>query len=271
MARTIYSSSVRARFVQVNDQVQLLSEDSMTTNPIDSRPAQRHIPQRGPLLIVPGLVFAVFTVLAGVIGASGPRVTSTPADVSAYYTGHHTLALLWGTIIFSSSIPLVIWTATVYRRLRQLGITAPGTAIGLSGGLLASAALAMSGLSIWTAAQPAVASAPDVVAALNALSFGSGGVGFVVPLALLLAGVCVPALFAQLLPRPLAWFGLVIAVLGALSTLSLLIPQLGVLLPVGRFGGGVIWLLVVSVLLPRSRRRREPGVESRTVAEQPSG
>jgi hypothetical protein len=242
-------------------------EGSMTTEQLASRSAQRRTPQGGPPLIIPGLVFAVFTVLAGIIGAGGPRVTSSAADVAAYYTGHHTLALLWGTIVFAASIPLAIWTATVYRRLRQFGITAPGIAMSLSGGLLASAALAVSGLSIWTAAQPVIAAQPGLAAALNALSFATGGAGFVVPLALLVAGVCVPSLFAKLLPRPLAWFGLVVAVFSALSTLSLLITPLDALLPIGRFGGGVIWLLAASVLLPRKRRRGEAAAPVRALAE----
>jgi hypothetical protein len=230
-------------------------EGSMTTEQLASRSARPRTPQGGPPLLIPGLVFAVFTVLSAVIGAGGPRITASAADVAAYYTGHHTLALLWGTIVFASSIPLMIWTATVYRRLRQLGISAPGIAMSLSGGLLASAALAVSGLSIWTAAQPVIAAQPGIAAALNGLAFAAGGAGFVVPLALLVAGVCVPALFTKLLPRPLAWFGLIVAALSALATLSLLIAPLAVLLPVGRFGGGVIWLLLASVLLPRKRPR----------------
>ncbi|GLY69631.1 DUF4386 domain-containing protein [Amycolatopsis taiwanensis] len=208
-------------------------------------------------MLVPGLVFAVFTVAAGVIGAGGPRITASAADVAAYYTDHHTLAIGWGTIVFASAIPLAIWAAVVYRRLRQLGITAPGSAIGLAGGLLAAASLAVSGLAIWTAAQTSVASQPEVAAALNALAFATGGAGFVVPLGLMVAGVCVPSLFVRLLPKALAWFGLIVAVLSALATLTLLFEPLGPLLPIGRFGGGVIWLLAASALLPHSRRHRE--------------
>ena len=63
----------------------------------------------------------------------------------------------------------------------------------------------------------------------------------------------VPALLLGLLPRPLAWAGLVIAALGMLSVFSLLTPMLYVLLPVGRFGG-LIWLVAAAALLPRTRR-----------------
>ena len=80
----------------------------MTTEQLESRSAQRRTPQGGPPLIIPGLVFAVFTVLSAVLGAAGPRITSSAADVAAYYTGHHTMAMLWGTVVFASSIPLMI-------------------------------------------------------------------------------------------------------------------------------------------------------------------
>ncbi|QWF79071.1 DUF4386 domain-containing protein [Amycolatopsis sp. CA-230715] len=212
---------------------------------------QQSVAHAGPPLLVPGLVFAVFTVLTGVLGASGPRPDTPVADVAAYYAGHHTTVVIWAALLFGSAIPLAIWSATAYRRLRQLGVAAPGTAIGLAGGLLASASLAFSGLTLWTMGEVADVHEPGVVHALQTLSFVTGGVGFVVPLALLIAGVCVPSLFVPLLPRPLAWSGLGVAALGVLATVSLLVPALAPLLPVGRFGGGVLWLLAASALLPR--------------------
>jgi hypothetical protein len=42
-------------------------------------------------------------------------------------------------LVFGAALPLAIWTATIYRRLRTLGVTAPGTVIGLAGGILAAA------------------------------------------------------------------------------------------------------------------------------------
>ncbi|MGI8817312.1 MAG: hypothetical protein ACR2G2_19065 [Pseudonocardia sp.] len=46
-----------------------------------------------------------------------------------------------------------------------------------------------------------------------------------------------------------------IAALAMLATLTLLTPVLYPLLPIGRFGG-LIWLLVVSAMLPATRRSR---------------
>ena len=73
------------------------------------------------------------------------------------------------------------------------------------------------------------------------------------PLSLLLAGVAVPSLIRRLMARPLAWTGLAIAGVGALSTFALLTPALDFTLPVGRFGG-LLWLIAASIALPRTRQ-----------------
>jgi hypothetical protein len=225
------------------------------TSTTSAAPAVMRPRQGGPPLIIPGLVVLVLSVVSAVLGASGPRPATSAADTLAYDLSHHTLLTWLGAIVFGVSIPLATWTATAYRRLRQLGITAPGTAIALSGGLLASGFLGISGLVIWTAGQSATAGEPGLARALTTLSFAAGGPGFVVPLALLLAGVAVPSLILRLMPRWVGWAGMVIAALAVLSTLSLLTSVLDPLLPVGRFGG-LLWLVVVSIMLPISRQRR---------------
>jgi hypothetical protein len=58
-------------------------------------------------------------------------------------------------LVFGAAVPLAIWAATIYRRLRTLGVTAPGAVIGLAGGILAAASLALSGLVTWVAADTA--------------------------------------------------------------------------------------------------------------------
>lgn len=216
--------------------------------------------QGGPPLIVPALVSLVLTLASAALGAAGPRLDTSAADALAYDLSHHTLLLVLGTIIFGVSVPLAVWTGATYRRLRQLGITAPGTAIGLAGGLLASASLGISGLVTWTAGAAATAGSPGLARALTDLAFATGGAGFVVPFGLLIAGVAIPSLILRFIPRPLAWAGLVIGGLSMLATFSLLFPALDPLLPVGRFGG-LVWLCVVSVLLPHSRPRRRGAPE----------
>jgi hypothetical protein len=223
-----------------------------------STPLERHR-QGGPPLIVPALVALALTVLSVVFGGAGPRVTTSAADVLTYDLNHHTLLVVLGTILFGVSVPLAVWSGATYRRLRQLGVTAPGTAIGLAGGLIASASLGVSGLITWTAGAAATAGSPGVARALTDLAFVTGGAGFVVPFGLLIAGVAIPSLVLRFVPRWLAWAGLVIGAIAMLATLSLVFPVLDPMLPIGRFGG-LIWLCVVSVLLPHSRPRRGRGV-----------
>jgi hypothetical protein len=182
-----------------------------------------------------------------------PQLSATGTAVAAYDSSHHVVLEVAGCLGFAASAPLAIWAATAYRRLLTLGVTAPGAVIALAGGLLAAASLGLSGLITWTSAQPGAAADPAAARVLADLSFATGAAGFVVPLALLLAGVAVPSLILGFGPRPLAWAGLVIAAAGVLSTFALLTSALDATLPVGRFGG-LLWLIAASIALPRTRR-----------------
>lgn len=209
--------------------------------------------QGGPPLLAPALAFGVLTVASAVLGAAGTRPDSSAAEVAAYLGGNQGVVRLLAFAVFGASVPLAVWAATAYRRQRRLGVAAPGAVIGLTGGVLSAAALAMSGLITWTAAQ--ASDTPAVARALTSLAFASGGPGFVVPLALLIAGIAVPALFLKLLPRWMSVAGLVVAAAAVPASLSLLTPALYPLIPVGRFGG-LVWLVAASVLLPRDRAAR---------------
>ncbi|GAA1035060.1 hypothetical protein GCM10009565_93490 [Amycolatopsis albidoflavus] len=209
--------------------------------------------QGGPPLLAPALAFGALTVASAALGAAGTRPDSSAAEVAAYLGGNQGVVQLLAFAVFGASVPLAVWAATAYRRQRRLGVAAPGAVIGLTGGVLSAAALAMSGLITWTAAQ--ASDTPAVARALTSLAFASGGPGFVVPLALLIAGIAVPALFLNLLPRWLSVAGLVVAAAAVLASLSLLTPALYPLIPVGRFGG-LAWLIAASVLLPRDRAAR---------------
>ena len=82
------------------------------------------------------------------------------------------------------------------------------------------------------------------------MSFLCGGPAFPAGFELLAAGVSVTSYFARLLPRWLVWFGLLIAVAGELSTLSLIALPMTLAIPITRFGG-FIWLIAVGALMPK--------------------
>jgi hypothetical protein len=222
----------------------------MTSSQPDARRGRR---QGGPPLLAPALAYAAVTIAVVVLYASAPQPSASAASVLAYDRAHHTVMQVAGFLIFGASVPLAIWTATVYRRLRTLGVTAPGAVIALSGGVLAAGSLSLSGLITWTSSQVSATAEPGLARALADLGFATGAAGFVVPFALLLAGVSVPGLILGLTPRPWAWFGLAVAVVALLSTFTLLTAALDVTLPIGRFGG-LVWLIGASVLLPHDRR-----------------
>ena len=218
------------------------------------RAGQRGRPQGGPPPLVPALAYGALVIAAVAVSVGGPRPGTSAAATLSYDQAHTGLLHVAAVLIFGAAAPLAIWAATIYRRLRTLGVTAPGAVIGLAGGILAAASLALSGLFTWVAADTAADAGPALARVLFDLSFAAGAAGFVVPSALLVAGVAVPALIMRLTPRWLAWAGLVIAAAGVLSTLTLLTSALDATLPIGRFGG-LIWIVAVSVLLPATRHR----------------
>ena len=210
-----------------------------------------------PLLLVGALTLGFFVVgiiVAAAFGGVPPNPLGDPATVIGYYRQHAASVQAGAICLFAASVPLLIYASTASARLRQLGITAPGATIALAGGVLASAMLSLSALFGWALSRPTVTSDDALIHALSTLSFLTGGVAHVVPLGLLVAGISVPALIVKLLPRPVAWAGLIIAVIAELSTLSLVVPALAILLPIARFPA-LIWLVVAGALLPTQRQK----------------
>ncbi len=228
-------------------------------NDYKREPMSRRGRQQGgpPLVLLGSLVLGFFVVgmiTTAALGGFIPSPLGPASAVTDYYRQHAAAAQTSAVFLFAASVPLLIYAATASARLRQLGITAPGATIALVGGTLASAMLSLSALLGWALSRPEVTADAALIHGLSTLSFLTGGVGHVVPLGLLLAGIAVPALIVRLLPRPVAWAGLIIAVIAELSTLSLIWPVMVILLPIARLPA-LIWLVVAGGLLPTQRRR----------------
>ncbi|MFJ6215944.1 DUF4386 domain-containing protein [Streptomyces sp. NPDC092296] len=223
-----------------------------TAPPRTESPGRR--PQSGPPLLLPVLAFTVVTVACVIVNRSTPHPDASGADVLRYAAAHGTASRLGAFLLLSSSVPLALTAAVLYRRLRALGITAPGSAITLVGGVLASSALAVSAMFGWAGGRLPADAGPALARALADLAFLAGGPAYTATFALLVAGVSVTGLLAGLLPRAATWTGLALAAVGMLSTLTLLTPGFSYLLPVVRFGG-LLWLVAAAALLPRTRRR----------------
>jgi hypothetical protein len=233
-----------------------MNDSSVDTNTPATRPTQS-----GPsLALLAGVSLALLLagLFVGVALAGGvmPLPYASATAIQQYVAGHHGAAVAIAVGTFGSSIPLAIYAATASARLRQLGITAPGATIALAGGLLASAGLALSSLTAWTLSRPEVTVDAALVRALYYLTYLTGGPWHVVTLGLLIAGMAVPGLIVGLLPRSVAWAGLIIAGIAEFTTLVLIWPGLSPLLPVARFTG-LVWLIVAGVLLPLRRKNNQ--------------
>ena len=213
----------------------------------------------------PGLLALVFTILfnAGLyfvvsFSVGRPHFPGPweSADViTAYFQGHPHDVLMCAFFQFGAAIPLGLFTATMVSRLKFLGLKAAGVHIALFGGLMTAFNVVLSALVIWVMAYPGIAQDASITRALYYLAFAVGGVGYSVPLGLLMAGISVTAGMTRLLPKWLAVLGILLAVCGELSWFSLLSLKLLFLIPLTRFPG-FIWLIAAGFLLPKAVRQQ---------------
>ena len=216
-----------------------------------------------------GLLFggiAIGIALGGVM----PLPYGPATAVAAYVRAQPVAVQVIATAVFASSVPLAIYAATASARLRQLGVTAPGATIALTGGSLAAGALGLTGLLAWALSRSDVSGDAALVRTVYFLVFLVGGPEHIVALGLLVAGMAVPCLILGLTPRTLAWAGLVIAALAELTTLVLVWPELGVILPIAR-ASALVWLVVAGGLLPLQRGGIPAGRRSPLVPGAASG
>jgi hypothetical protein len=185
-------------------------------------------------------------------GEVPPSPFAAPERVVEYYRDAGAAVNVMAFLQLGSAMPFVAYAATSWTRMKALGVEAAGPSIALAGGIVSASCLVLSALTRWTLADPPADSA--VVNALHDLSFVTGGPGTVVPFALLLAGLAIPAGLAGLLPRVTVIAGLVLAGIAVLSSLTLVVAGTSyVLLPIARFGG-LFWLIAAGAGLPTSAR-----------------
>jgi hypothetical protein len=212
---------------------------------------------RGPSLLAVAIVFTtlfvgsliISTAMAG--GMHFPSPFQPEALSDAYFSQHADAVRVGAFLQFGSAIPLGIFTATAVSRLRFLGVNVAGGFIALFGGSAASLFLASSALVQWVLSHVGSGSS-DATHALHLLAFATGGVGYVAPAGLLVAGISVSGGLSKLLPKWLMWFGLGVAAVAEASTLSLLVASAVYLLPLARFPA-FAWMICAGALLPKTR------------------
>ena len=213
-----------------------------------------------PLWLLASLYTVLFLIgLAPVTFVGGTPYWPGPAapagQIVSYFTTHVSRVLFCVFFQTGANICLGLFAAVAVSRLHFLGVRAAGAYIALFGGFLVAFDSIAAALTTWTMLRPAVSANPSVLLGLYYLSFAFGGVGFSIPMGLLMAGVSITSAFMNLLPRWIIALGLILAAAGELSTLHLIFPQLIFLIPLTRFPG-FIWIIAVGIALPRSRSAR---------------
>lgn len=186
-----------------------------------------------------------------------PTPTSPDADWVTYLQQNggpvRTVALLQ----LLSAVGLAVFTAGAVTLARRRGAGWAMLTVAAVGGVVSTAMLAASGLTQWVMARPEVSGQGPLVHAFGDLSFVLGGAGHVVFLGLLLGGLSLPAIALRLTPRWVSILGLVLGAVALLSSLSVVVYGLSALLPIARFLS-FIWVIAVSVTLPRGLAARRP-------------
>jgi hypothetical protein len=185
-------------------------------------------------------------------GASFVTPFAPAEELRAFFTLSPKAVRVSNFFLFGSAIPFGIFAVTTVSRLRYLGVRAAGTNIALLGGLIATIALLLSGIVGWILSVPEVLASPPIIKMVNFLNFLVGGVVFAVGFGLLAAGVSVTCYFMRLLPRWLAALGMVVALVGELSSFSLIAYPANFFIPITRFVG-FIWMLSVAAALTKDR------------------
>jgi hypothetical protein len=215
-------------------------------------------PHPGIVAIVSTVLFCVsLTLFESIRGLHFPYPGDTAATMVTYFSAAAARVQFGAFLQCGSAIALGIVTAAVTNRMRSLGACGIGIRVAFFGGSLAAFLSLLEAGVVWILAQPGVADASmqsaPVVRALYLFAFMLDGPAYAGSLGLLLAGLAVAGLLTRLLPRWLAWVGLVVAALGELSFLSMLVPIFGMLIPLTRFPG-YLWLIIAGFVLSATMR-----------------
>jgi hypothetical protein len=189
-----------------------------------------------------------------------PYVTPfAPAEqVRLFFAQSPTAVRVSNFFLFASAVPFGIFAVTTVSRLRFLGVRAAGTNITLLGGMIATIALLLSGITGWVLSVPEVSASAQLAKAIFFLCFLFGGTVFAVGFGLLAAGVSVTSYFMRLLPRWMVAFGMLLAITGELSSLSLIAYPANFFIPITRYLG-LIWMVSVAIALTKNRTLAQPG------------
>ena len=218
---------------------------------------------RGPSLILLATVH-ILVFVAGLVAAAALRHGASfvtpfaPAEqVRLFFAQSPTAVRVSNFFLFASAVPFGIFAVTTVSRLRFMGVRAAGTNITLLGGLTATMALILSGITGWVLSVPEVSASAQLAKAIFFLCFLLGGAVYSVGFGLLAAGVSVTSYFMRLIPRWMVVLGMLLAITGELSSLSLISYPANFFIPITRYLG-LIWMVSIAVALTKNRTLAQP-------------
>ena len=218
---------------------------------------------RGPSLILLAIVH-ILVFVAGLVAAAALRHGASfvtpfaPAEqVRLFFAQSPTAVRVSNFFLFASAVPFGIFAVTTVSRLRFMGVRAAGTNITLLGGLTATMALILSGITGWVLSVPEVSASAQLAKAIFFLCFLLGGAVYSVGFGLLAAGVSVTSYFMRLIPRWMVVLGMLLAITGELSSLSLIAYPANFFIPITRYLG-LIWMVSIALALTKNRTLAQP-------------
>ncbi len=220
-------------------------------------------PNGGLRRALSGVLFAVFfiagDILGGVLAPTPLPLPGAPAaEVARYYDESRTAALAVGIAQSLSAVSLLVFAGCVVafvRRTQREGSGLPGVlwALTAAGGGLAAACLLVSALLGLALVAVAPGGNLDLVGALRALNFLTGGTLHVASLGLFAGAGSLAARRARALPGWIVWLGLALAVPALLSLASLVLFPASVLILIGRLLA-FVWGIAAGIALARGTR-----------------
>ena len=193
-----------------------------------------------------GLVAIIFTILfstgiffvvsfrTGESNFSGPWESTN--TIVSYFQTHSWSVVMCASFHFGAAIALGEFAVSTMSWLRFFGVNASGAYIALFGGLMAAFKHGSVGGGLVGG---------DDVSGCGTEQRGFAGAvlsavpawrnRFSIPIAVFMAGVCIPAAFMKLLPKWIVIFGLILTGIGTLSWFSWVFPKLCFLIPLTAF------------------------------------
>src|SRR2546421_9279275 len=90
-----------------------------------SAPTARRGPQGGPPPLAPALAYGALLIASVAVWIGAPQAGASAASTLSYAQTHTGQMHAEAVLVFGAALPLAIWAATIYQRLRTPGVTAP--------------------------------------------------------------------------------------------------------------------------------------------------